>query len=64
MRLNTFIMVYVIFVSLVDHFLDGLRIQEHANKTPKEMSGGTKRKLSYALSMLGSPRAVLMDEPR
>jgi len=43
--------------------MDGLRISEHARKFAKDCSGGTKRKLSYAMSMLGNPRIVLLDEP-
>ena len=41
----------------------GLRIEEHADKYAKDCSGGTKRKLSYAMSMLGAPKIVLLDEP-
>ncbi len=48
---------------LADQFLSGLRISEHTNKFAKDCSGGTKRKLSYAMSMLGDPRIVLLDEP-
>ncbi|CAG7816037.1 unnamed protein product [Allacma fusca] len=48
---------------LVAHFLMGLRIQEHSEKYSEKLSGGTKRKLSYAMSMLGAPKMVLMDEP-
>ena len=40
-----------------------MRIEEHAEKYAKDCSGGTKRKLSYAMSMLGSPKIVLLDEP-
>lgn len=36
---------------------------EHANKNADECSGGTRRKLSFALAMVGSPRVVLLDEP-
>ena len=48
---------------VVSSYLAGLRIQEHADKYSKDCSGGTKRKLSYAMSMLGQPRIVLLDEP-
>lgn len=44
-------------------FPSGLRISEHSSKYSKNCSGGTKRKLSYAMAMLGSPKIVLMDEP-
>nr|XP_006816829.1 PREDICTED: ATP-binding cassette sub-family A member 5-like [Saccoglossus kowalevskii] len=45
------------------YFLDALKIQEHADKKTKALSGGTKRKLCFAMSMLGEPQVVLMDEP-
>lgn len=48
---------------IVDLFLRGLQIEHHADKYAKNCSGGTRRKLSYALSMLGRPAIVLMDEP-
>jgi len=31
---------------LIEHYMTGLRINEHANKYAKDCSGGTKRKLS------------------
>merc|ERR1719356_2340040 len=43
--------------------MSGLRIEEHAKKQADDCSGGTKRKLSYAMAMLGDPRIVLLDEP-
>jgi ATP-binding cassette subfamily A (ABC1) protein 5 len=43
--------------------MEGLHIKEHANKFTKDCSGGTNRKLSYAMSMLGNPKIVLLDEP-
>lgn len=49
--------------SLVDTYVKGLEIDEHRNKKSKDCSGGTKRKLSYILSMLGRPKVVLLDEP-
>ncbi|XP_032674925.1 ATP-binding cassette sub-family A member 5-like isoform X2 [Odontomachus brunneus] len=48
---------------IVDLYLSGLQIQEHADKQTQECSGGTKRKLSFALAMIGGPKVVLMDEP-
>lgn len=48
---------------LVDMYVKGLEIEEHKDKKSKDCSGGTKRKLSYILSMLGQPRVVLLDEP-
>lgn len=49
--------------AVVQYYLDGLWIGSHAAKPSGKCSGGTKRKLSYALSMLGRPRIVLLDEP-
>jgi len=49
--------------ALIDGYMTGLRITEHAKKYTKDCSGGTKRKLSYAMAMLGDPRIVLLDEP-
>lgn len=43
--------------------MEGLRIKEHSKKFAKDCSGGTKRKLSYAMAMLGNPKIVLLDEP-
>ncbi|XP_063368836.1 cholesterol transporter ABCA5-like [Cydia amplana] len=48
---------------IVDAYLNGLQIMEHANKNAEECSGGTRRKLSFALAMVGGPRVVLLDEP-
>ncbi|XP_023324416.1 ATP-binding cassette sub-family A member 9 [Eurytemora carolleeae] len=49
--------------NLVQRYMDGLRITEHRKKLSKNCSGGTKRKLSYAMAMLGNPKIVLLDEP-
>ncbi|XP_072168499.1 cholesterol transporter ABCA5-like [Diadema setosum] len=48
---------------IADHYMDCLKVTEHADKKAKELSGGTKRKLCFALSMLGEPQIVLLDEP-
>ncbi|KAK3578304.1 hypothetical protein CHS0354_004209 [Potamilus streckersoni] len=48
---------------IIDFFLENLKLQEHADKPSKELSGGTKRKLCFAISMLGNPKLVLLDEP-
>ncbi|XP_034182709.1 cholesterol transporter ABCA5 isoform X1 [Osmia lignaria lignaria] len=49
--------------SIVDLYLTGLQIHEHADKQTQECSGGTRRKLSFAMAMIGGPKVVLMDEP-
>lgn len=48
---------------VVETYLQGLQITEHANKQSQHCSGGTKRKLSFAMAMVGDPCVVLMDEP-
>ena len=53
----------VFFCRLTENIMEGLRIAEHADKRAEKCSGGTKRKLSYGMAMLGDPKIVLMDEP-
>lgn len=48
---------------VVEMYLQGLQITEHANKQSQHCSGGTRRKLSFAMAMVGDPCVVLMDEP-
>lgn len=48
---------------VINTYLHGLQIHEHANKQTQNCSGGTRRKLSYAMAMVGSPKVVLLDEP-
>ncbi|XP_033748206.1 ATP-binding cassette sub-family A member 5-like isoform X2 [Pecten maximus] len=48
---------------LSNYFIQNLKLDEHKNKQSKKLSGGTKRKLSYILSILGRPKIVLLDEP-
>ena len=40
-----------------------LTLEEHANKMCYTLSGGNKRKLSVAISLIGSPLVILLDEP-
>ncbi|EGG23740.1 ABC transporter A family protein [Cavenderia fasciculata] len=46
----------------INYFIEKFRIAEHADKKSKELSGGTKRKLSVACCLVGSPRIVFLDE--
>ncbi|GFO31417.1 ATP-binding cassette sub-family a member 5 [Plakobranchus ocellatus] len=48
---------------VIDFYINSLKIGQHRKKFAMNLSGGTKRKLSYMMSMLGSPQFVLMDEP-
>jgi ATP-binding cassette subfamily A (ABC1) protein 3 len=40
-----------------------LDLNEHINKMCYTLSGGNKRKLAVAVSLIGSPSVVLLDEP-
>jgi ABC-type Mn2+/Zn2+ transport system ATPase subunit len=55
--------VMCLYFRVVDLYLSGLQIQEHAGKQSQHCSGGTRRKLSFAMAMVGGPCVVLMDEP-
>ncbi|XP_066148886.1 cholesterol transporter ABCA5-like [Euwallacea fornicatus] len=48
---------------IINRYINGLQINDHADKQVKMCSGGTKRKLSFAMAMLGNPKIVLLDEP-
>ena len=38
-------------------------LQDHRNKTSKQLSGGNKRKLAVAIAFIGDPKIVFLDEP-
>jgi ATP-binding cassette, subfamily A (ABC1), member 3 len=42
---------------------DDLNFTKHLDKTTREYSGGNKRKLSTALTLLGDPSVIYLDEP-
>jgi ABC-type multidrug transport system ATPase subunit len=48
---------------LVTHYCDILMLTEHLDKPAKTYSGGTQRKLSLAIALIGRPPVVLLDEP-
>ncbi|XP_061471626.1 cholesterol transporter ABCA5-like isoform X4 [Rhineura floridana] len=48
------------FITCISKALD---LKEHLHKRTKELGVGIKRKLSFALSMLGNPHVALLDEP-
>ncbi|KAK6535913.1 hypothetical protein TWF281_000163 [Arthrobotrys megalospora] len=43
--------------------MEALGIQDFKNKRVSKLSGGTKRKLSVAIALLGNPPVLLLDEP-
>lgn len=46
-----------------DRLLFSLQLSEHAGALTKQYSGGTKRKLSMAIALIGSPPVLFLDEP-
>eukprot|EP00042_Codosiga_hollandica_P054526 m.739987 g.739987 ORF g.739987 m.739987 type:complete len:1626 (-) comp58922_c0_seq2:1991-6868(-) len=46
-----------------DFFSKQMKIQTYLSQRTKELSGGTQRKLSVALAMMGNPPVLLLDEP-
>lgn len=47
----------------LDFFADNLQLREMLDNRAGDLSGGQKRKLCIALSLLGNPPFVIMDEP-
>lgn len=47
----------------VDHLIKMLGLQNGAKYRAGVLSGGTKRKLSLAIALIGSPSVILLDEP-
>jgi len=48
---------------LIDEIQHGLGLEPYKNVRASKLSGGTKRKLSVALAILGNPPVILLDEP-
>ncbi|CAG03062.1 unnamed protein product [Tetraodon nigroviridis] len=48
---------------IISRVVNALELKEHMNKQAKTLSAGLKRKLCFALSMIGNPQVVLLDEP-
>ncbi|XP_072882204.1 cholesterol transporter ABCA5 [Hemitrygon akajei] len=49
--------------SAIKRIMNALDMKEYLQKPTKQVSTGIKRKLCFALCMLGNPQIVLMDEP-
>ncbi|KHN77521.1 ABC transporter ced-7 [Toxocara canis] len=47
----------------VDELIDELQLNEKADVLANKLSGGMKRKLCVAMSLVGGSRVVLLDEP-
>ena len=48
---------------LVNAMIDEMALEEFPDKIAGKLSGGNKRKLSVAISLLCNPQIVLLDEP-
>ncbi|KAK5906421.1 hypothetical protein CgunFtcFv8_002288 [Champsocephalus gunnari] len=48
---------------IIKRVANALELKDHLNKQTKTLSAGLKRKLCFALSMIGNPQIVLLDEP-
>jgi ATP-binding cassette subfamily A (ABC1) protein 3 len=48
---------------VVNQLIDMADLSKHADKTTESYSGGNKRKLSLALSLIANPKVILLDEP-
>uniref|UniRef100_A0A8C7V859 Cholesterol transporter ABCA5 n=1 Tax=Oncorhynchus mykiss TaxID=8022 RepID=A0A8C7V859_ONCMY len=48
---------------IITRVVNALELKGHLHKQAKNLSAGIKRKLCFALSMLGNPQIVLLDEP-
>lgn len=52
-----------IIPQVVEDLIQALLLQDHADKLASTYSGGNKRKLSTAISLVGDPPVVFLDEP-
>ena len=49
--------------AFIESLTSSLDMTEHVKKMSKSLSGGNKRKLSMAISMMGAPAVLILDEP-
>jgi len=48
---------------LIENAISKLGLQDHRKKPTGTLSGGNKRKVSVAISIVGNPPIILLDEP-
>jgi ABC-2 type transport system ATP-binding protein len=48
---------------VIDELLERLDLAEAADRRAQTYSGGMKRRLDLAMTLIGSPRLIFLDEP-
>jgi len=49
--------------NIINNLINEMNLQNYINKISGNLSGGNKRKLSVAISLIGNPPIILLDEP-
>ena len=50
-------------MQIAQNLLDEVRLTESTNGRAGSYSGGMKRRLSFAIALIGDPKLVILDEP-